>query len=167
MWWDDQEGCLKCIENKRGFTRVDLKILSPILWCWPSMPEADFGVMTVEVEPSHHYSITFCCYVTDGSRGAVWQNDISHGNAYGAKVCHWITQCGKKCNLLTFIDTCWKLMEIKQRIWAQWGSMWCVSAMVTATLCCLCWCRYSWAHRASSCSSLTKCIASSGDYVEK
>ena len=27
--------------------------------------------MTVEVEPSHQYSVTFCCHVTDGSRKCV------------------------------------------------------------------------------------------------
>jgi len=31
----------------------------------------DVGAMAVEVEPSHQYSIPFCCYVTDGSRGAL------------------------------------------------------------------------------------------------
>jgi len=29
------------------------------------------GGMAVEAEPSHQYSITFCCHVTDGSKGAV------------------------------------------------------------------------------------------------
>ena len=29
--------------------------------------------MAVEVEPSCQYSITFCCHVADGRRGAVWQ----------------------------------------------------------------------------------------------
>ena len=28
------------------------------------------GGMAVEIEPSHQYSITFCCCMTDGSRGA-------------------------------------------------------------------------------------------------
>jgi len=27
--------------------------------------------MAVEVEPSHQYSVTCCCHMTDGSRGAV------------------------------------------------------------------------------------------------
>jgi len=31
--------------------------------------EAGVGGMAVEFEPSHQYSITFCCCVTDGSRG--------------------------------------------------------------------------------------------------
>jgi len=29
------------------------------------------------VEPSHQYLITFCCHVTDGSRGAAWQNCLT------------------------------------------------------------------------------------------
>ena len=33
---------------------------------------------------------------------------------------------------LTFIDACWKFMETKRWMWAQWGSGWCVSAVVTA-----------------------------------
>ena len=37
------------------------------------MSEVDVGGMAVEVEPSHQYSIPFCCCVTGGSRGAVWQ----------------------------------------------------------------------------------------------
>jgi len=35
------------------------------------MSEVDIGGMAVEVELSHQYSITSCCCVTDGSRGAV------------------------------------------------------------------------------------------------
>ena len=34
-------------------------------------PETAVGVMAVQVEPSHQYSITFCCRVTDGSTGVV------------------------------------------------------------------------------------------------
>ena len=37
---------------------------------------------------SHQYSVTFCSCVTDGSRGAVWQNGVRHGSAYEAKVCY-------------------------------------------------------------------------------
>jgi len=35
------------------------------------MSEADVGGMAVEIEPSHQYSITFCCHATDDSRGTV------------------------------------------------------------------------------------------------
>ena len=56
--------------------RAPLKAVPPILLCWPMMSEADVGGMAVEVEPSHQYSITFCCHITDGSRRAVWQNGV-------------------------------------------------------------------------------------------
>jgi len=44
--------------------------MPPVLLWWPKTSEADDG-MAVVVEPSLHYCITFCCCVTDGSRGAV------------------------------------------------------------------------------------------------
>ena len=62
----------------------------PILLCWPITSEVDVGGMAEEVESSHQYSITFCCCVTNGSRGPVWQNGIWHGSVYEAKGCHWI-----------------------------------------------------------------------------
>jgi len=53
------------------YMRAALKAVPSTLLCWHMMSEADVGV-TVEVEPSHQYSITFCCCcVTDGSRGVV------------------------------------------------------------------------------------------------
>jgi len=51
-------------------TRAASKVMPPILLCWPTTPVVDAGGMAVEAEYSHHYSITFCCHVTDGSRGA-------------------------------------------------------------------------------------------------
>jgi len=45
--------------------------MPPIWLRWPMTSEADVGGMAVEVKPSYWYSITFCCCVTDGSRGAV------------------------------------------------------------------------------------------------
>jgi len=51
--------------------RTALKVMPPTLLCWPTMSEADGGGMAVGVEPSQQYPITFCCCVTDGSRGAV------------------------------------------------------------------------------------------------
>jgi len=41
----------------------------PILLYCPITSEVDAGNMAVEGEPSHQYSITFCCHVTDGRRG--------------------------------------------------------------------------------------------------
>ena len=66
-----------------------LKVMIPFLLCWPTTLE------TVVVEPSQQYFIIFYCHATN-SRGAVWQNGIWHGSAYGAKVCHLIPPCRKK-----------------------------------------------------------------------
>jgi len=44
-------------------TRASLKVMSPILLCWPMASEVDAGGMAVGVEPSHQYSITFYCHV--------------------------------------------------------------------------------------------------------
>ena len=83
----------------------------PILWCWPTS-EADVGGMAVETESSHQYSLTFCCCVTDGSKEAVWQNDIWSESAYEAKVSHWIPPCGKKngphWHSLTLAECWWR-----------------------------------------------------------
>jgi len=51
--------------------KVAPKVMPPILLFWSMMSEADVGGMTVKVEPSCQYPITFCCPVADGSRGAV------------------------------------------------------------------------------------------------
>ena len=90
--------------------RAALKVMPPILWCWPMISEADVGAMAVEAEPSHQYSITFCCCVTDGSRGAVWQNGVWHGSAYEAKVCHWIPPCIKN-------GTHWHSLMLAEHLW--------------------------------------------------
>ena len=37
----------------------------------PTTSETDVGGMAEEAEPSHQFSVTFCCYVTDGSSRAV------------------------------------------------------------------------------------------------
>ena len=52
-------------------TKVALKVMLLILLCWPTVSEADVGGMAVEAEPSCQYFFTFCCCVTDGSRGEV------------------------------------------------------------------------------------------------
>jgi len=51
--------------------RAAPKVMPVLLLCWPMMSEADVGGTAVEVELSHQYSITPCCCMTDGSRGAV------------------------------------------------------------------------------------------------
>jgi len=69
------------------------------------MSEADGGGMAVGVEPSQQYPITFCCCVTDGSRGAVWHNGMEQGSAHEAKVWNWIPPQGKN-------DTHWHLLNV-------------------------------------------------------
>ena len=51
--------------------RAALKVMPPFLLLWSMTSEVDGGGLAVEVEPSHQYLITFCCCVTDGSRGKV------------------------------------------------------------------------------------------------
>ena len=99
-----------------------------------TMSEVDIGGMAVEVEPSHQYSATFCCCVTGGSTGAVWQNGIWRGSAFEEKEWNLIPPCRKKWHPLTFTDACWMFLETKQWMWAKWGSGWCISAVVTATV---------------------------------
>jgi len=56
--------------------------------------------LAIDSEPSHQYLRTFCCHVTGGSRGAVWENGVCHE----VKVCHWVLPCRKKhthwCSLM-------------------------------------------------------------------
>ena len=63
-----------------------------------------------EGELSHPYSLKFCCHVTDGSKGALWQNSIWHGSAYEAKVCHWIPACRKN-------GTHWHSLMLAEHWW--------------------------------------------------
>ena len=71
--------------------RAAPKLMPPIWLCWPMTPEADAGDIAVEVEPSRQYLNTFCCHVTDGSRGRVWQNAIWHRSTCEAEVWKWIS----------------------------------------------------------------------------
>ena len=41
--------------------RAAMRVMLPILLCWPMMSEVDVGGMSVKVVPSHQYSISFCC----------------------------------------------------------------------------------------------------------
>jgi len=50
--------------------RAALKEMPPILLCQLMTSEVDVGGMTAEQETSHQHSVTCCCRVTDGSRGA-------------------------------------------------------------------------------------------------
>ena len=65
--------------------RAALKVMPPILWCWPTTSEVDGAGMAVEVEPSRQYFIIFFCFMTDGSRGAIGKNGIWHGSMNGVE----------------------------------------------------------------------------------
>ena len=53
------------------FMRMTPEVMPPILSYRPMTSDVDVGGMAVEAGPSHQYSITFCCHMSDGSRGAV------------------------------------------------------------------------------------------------
>ena len=142
--------------NVWNYTMAALKVMPPVLLCWPMTSRADVGGTAVMAEPSHQYSVTRCCRVTDGSRGALWHNGVWHGSVYEAEVCHWVLPCRKNLHPLTFINACWTFMEPRQCMWAQQGGGWFVSAVVTATVGHFCWWRYCWAWHTGSCSSLAK-----------
>ena len=54
-----------------GKTKIAPKVMPPILLFMTIMLEVAGDGMMVEVGPSHQYSVTCCCSVTDGSRVAV------------------------------------------------------------------------------------------------
>ena len=82
----------------------------PPMLCWSTTSEADVGALAVEAEPSHQYSVRFCCYVTDGSRRAIWQNGVWPGNVYEAKVWNWIPLCRKN-------GTHWHSLMLAECFW--------------------------------------------------
>ena len=48
-------------------------------------------IWAVGVEPSHQYSLTFCCHVTEDSRGAgVWHGSVdeANGDNYNGVILH-------------------------------------------------------------------------------
>ena len=94
-----------------GIMKVAPKTMPPNLLCRSMTSEVDVGCVTVEVESSHQYSIVFCCCVTDGSRGAVWQNNIWCRSAYEAEVWNWISswrENGIHCHPSTFAECLWR-----------------------------------------------------------
>ena len=71
--------------------------------------------MTVEAEPSCQYSVTFCCHMTDGRRGRVWQNGVWHESVYEAMLFHWIPPCIRNC-------TCWPSLMLAECLWRPSGT---------------------------------------------
>jgi len=111
-----------CLNN----TRATTKVMPPMLLCWLLMSEVGVGGMAVEGEPSHQYPDAFCCCMTDGSRGAFWQNGVWHGSVYEAKVWNWTPLGGKIC---TYWHSSKFLLSVYGNqiwMWAQWGGGWYV-----------------------------------------
>ena len=139
----------------------------PVLWCWPTMSEMDVGGTAVEVEPSHQCSVTCCCCVTDGSRGAVWHNDVWHGSVDEAKMYYWVPPFGQNgtqwCSSM-FAEHLWRpnsgcehsevvggaLQHWWQQQWATSTGADCYEHGVQVLV-------YCW----------QKCTANGGDYAEK
>ena len=102
-----------------------------------------------------------------------WQQRGSLIDWHLPQKCVWNTGVGfnyfiqKKWHPLTFIYSYWTFMETQQWMWAQWGTGWCVSALATAAVDRLDWCRFLQAWHADSCSSLVKSVANGSDNAEK
>jgi len=90
--------------------RFALKVMPPILLFWLTTSEANIGDTGAEVEPSHQYPVIFCCCVTDGSRGMIWQNGVWHESVYESKVCHWIPSCSSN-------STHWHSSMLAECLW--------------------------------------------------
>ena len=83
--------------SEKVCTRAAPKIMPPILLRWPTTSEVDAGVMAVETEPSNKYSITFCCCVTDGSRGKSYKMASDMEVQVKQRCVTDFLPCGKKC----------------------------------------------------------------------
>ena len=87
------------------------KVMLLVSLCLSTTSWMDVGGMAAEAELSHQHSITFCCPVADGSRGAAWRNDVWLGKVYEAKVYHWMPSRGKNCthwHLLILVECLWR-----------------------------------------------------------
>ena len=77
--------------NTNSYNSTAPKWLPPIFYVGSHYQR--WMLVVWQVEPSHQYSITFCCCVTDGSKVTVWRNGIWHGSTREAKVWNWIPVC--------------------------------------------------------------------------
>ena len=98
-----------------------LKLMPPNVLNWHATSETDVGAMAVEVEHFCQHSTKFCCCVTSGNRGALWQNGLWLRNSYDAKVCNWFPPHGKNCiywYLLMLVEHLWRTEDVKRaRCW--------------------------------------------------
>ena len=147
--------------------RAAAKMIPPILQCCPTMSEVDVGGIGNRqwTFPPISPDILLPC--------DRWKQRGSLRKWCLTRKCLW-----SKGGSLNFsmqkkiepIDVHWHwrmFVKTKQWMWAQWGSGWCVSAVATATVSHLGWCRSLWVWHAGCWSSLVKCTANGDHHVEK
>jgi len=129
-----------------------------VLWCWSTIFKAVVSGLAVQVEPSHQYPITFCCQVTDGSRGALWHNTIWHGSACEEKCATEFLHAEK----MAPTDIHWHLLNVCRdqpvdlstvSTVRRWMGSFSSSNTESGSHCS---CRCLWVWHAGSCSSLVK-----------
>lgn len=112
----------------RYFLFTAPKAMPPTLWCWPitSRHKQWYGNRSWIFWPIFHYFLLPCDR---------WQPKGTLTKWHLTQRCVLITGVEvnssmlKKWHSLTFTNTCWPLMEIKQRMTQQSSSGWCVPAV--------------------------------------
>lgn len=98
------------------------------LLCWPTVSEVDVDAMTIEVFPP------ISCYVLLPCDR--WQQWGTLTEVHRTWKCGWNrgvslnSSGGQKWHLLTFIAVLCTFLEIKQLMWAKWGSLRCFSILI-------------------------------------
>ena len=113
--------------------RAAPKVIHSVLLCWPMTLKVDVGGMAVEVESSHEYSLTFCCHVADGSRGAAWLKDVLTWKcvwSQGMKFFHAekMAKCGTEFLHVEKSGTHWHSSVLAEHLW--WPNSGCEQSEV-------------------------------------
>jgi len=77
------------------YTRAALKVMSHVVILAHNIRGGCWWYSSRGWTFPHHYAVPFCCRVTVGSRGLVWQNGVWCGSVYEVKVWKWGPICGK------------------------------------------------------------------------
>ena len=115
-------------------------------WWW-------YGGRSWTFPPIFHYVLLLC--VRWQQRGSLTKRSMTWKCVWSKDV-ELNSSVKEKCYPLTFIDAYWMFMRTKQWMWVQWGSGWCISAVVPVTVGHFCSCRFSQARHAGSCWSQAK-----------
>ena len=164
-WWVFQYYLRSIIQNRIQILMATIrlyfntmrcapKVMPLNLLCWPTTSEVDVGGNSSRgwtIPPIFHF-VAMWQITAEG-----WSDKMVSDMATCMKQrCALHSSMKKKWHPLTFIKTCWRFMESKQWMWAEWGSGWCVSAVVTVTVCHLHWCSLLQAWHVDPFSSLAK-----------